>query len=197
MYFHDKMAASALLHKEDDKQKMFKRKGKVSQVYDTRATQYYIIMNPKQLKTLDSDCVSYGFGNVEQSKKFIKKNKLHVVTFDEYLYKIKGDEWNDEIEKWGKTDIVWPMLGAHTKSVVTIMSTFAFVVASWNMKIFHRIFPWITIALGTQLLTVLWFKYNSFSERNNFIFFKEKIQMLRCNFAIFTLILFMAFSQKK
>ena len=199
IYCHDFMASQSLLHRSKTGNKIFKLKGNQTQIGAQIGVQYFIIENPKQLKDTNFKAEVYGFDSQEKAKKFIKKHKLKVITYDNYLYRwsTKDGDWDDQINKWGDLSVIWTMIGRSTKNVVTIMSTFAFVVASWNMKIFHKIFPWIAISIGTQLLTTLWFKYNSFTERNNFIFYKEKLQMLSCYFAIYTLILFLAFSQKK
>lgn len=191
--FNDMISNANWVHKSKNN-KFFIQKGNMSQLTDYY-DEHVVVLNPENLKLKNLNELQYAFPDKKTYDEFKKKHNLKTISLNDYLYE-KAGEWDTDINNWGNVDTLWVMMGLNTKYVTTILLTFCFVVAKWNMKIFYRIFPWVTISLFAALIPTIWYKYGSFVERNNVIFFEEKIQMLSSYFAIYTLILFMGFSQK-
>jgi len=191
--FNDMISNYNWVHKSKNN-RFFIQKGDMSQLTDY-FDEHVVVLNPENLNLKELEELQYAFPDEKTYLDFKKKHNLKTISLNKFLYR-KSEKWDDDINNWGKADTLWMMMGSNTKYVTTILLTFCFVVAKWDMKIFYRLLPWVTISLFSALIPTIWYKYGSFAERNNLIFFQEKIQMLSSYFAIYTLILFMGFSQK-
>jgi hypothetical protein len=196
---HNFIANYNWLYKSNNN-KFFKRNIKNSQLSpsDVDGDKYVVVLNPDNLKLKNLEELTYIFTS-SQFKKIKHKYKLKTLPYDDYFAKNTDNKWNNQQLKWGSNKdfrIFWHSFSKNTHYVTTILLSFAFVLATWKIKIFYKIFPWIIVSLIPQILSTFWIKYGNFKERNIYMFVIERLQMLSCYFSIYTLILFMSFSQK-
>jgi len=197
---HNFIANYNWLYKSNNN-KFFKRNGVQNaqlSPYNIDRDKYIVILNPENLKLKNLEELTYIF-TASQFKKFKHKYKLKTLSYDNYFAKNTDNKWNNQQLKWGTNKdfrVFWNSFSKNTHYVTTILLSFAFVLATWKIKIFYKIFPWIIVSLIPQIISTFWIKYGNFRERGMYMFVIERLQMLSCYFSIYTLILFMSFSQK-
>ena len=194
---HNYITSYNWLYKATDN-KFFHRNKSNSMLNQKTTDKYIVVLNPENVKLKNFNENTYIF-TTNEFEKFKRKYKLQTTTFDNYVSTKSNSKWNERQLKWGTDEdmgMLWDGYEKNMQYVPTILLTFAFVVASWKIKLFYKIFPWLIVSLIPQLISIFWFKYGTFKERGLYMFIIERLHMLSCYFAIYTLILFMSFSQK-
>jgi len=107
------------------------------------------------------------------------------------LHNIKTQDFNDwirikeEERKYSKENLVpgpdhlWAHIKTHTERLVVILLTVAFIVASWNRKIYHKLAVWIYGTLLLELIaTATWSQYTTTTQRSIWIWANMKTQII-------------------
>ena len=107
------------------------------------------------------------------------------------LHNIKTQDFDDwirikeEERKYSKENLVpgpdhlWAHIKTHTERLVVILLTVAFIVASWNRKIYHKLAVWIYGTLLLELIaTATWSQYTTTTQRSIWIWANMKTQIV-------------------
>ena len=116
--FNDMISNANWVHKSKNN-KFFIQKGNMSQLTDYY-DEHVVVLNPENLKLKNLNELQYAFPDKKTYDEFKKKHNLKTISLNDYLYK-KAEEWDTDINNWGKVDTLWVMMGLNTKYVKLII----------------------------------------------------------------------------
>ena len=126
----------------------------------------------------EKDMVEFSIPTSELEK-LKRENSIKTQDFNVWILE------KEKIRKYSKENLVpgpdhlWNHIKTHTERLVVILLTVAFIVASWNKKIYHKLAVWIYGTLLLELIaTATWSQYTTTTQRSIWVWANMKTQII-------------------